>query len=155
MNLKIDMREEKFLPWAPFLGALFMGLGVSNIAYYLISYRVPSPSTSISVYFLICLWICMLYFAFQFRNGLLRAWMLLLPAIGIVRWISHGYAVPIAWLVGSSLHLLAGILLVVAGVKSISIRNRIAAFLLFIVFLAFRYWSIAKWVSISETIGRH
>jgi hypothetical protein len=153
MNLRINLHEEKFLPRAPFLGALFIGLGVGNISYYLIHDRLPPPSTSLPLHWLVCFWMFMLYFAFQFHNGLLRVWMLLLPAIGIVRWISHGYDGPIAWLAGSGLHLLAGVLLVVAGAKVISFRSRIVASLLFAAFLAFRYWSIANWIGISERMG--
>jgi hypothetical protein len=155
MNLRVNIPELKFLPLAPFVGAVFIATALAGFVFYLINGRVPPESTPLPVYLLVFFGVFLLYLAFQLHNRLLRTFMIMLFANQLLSWLSHGYDGLGAYFVHTALNLLAGVLLVTAGLKRLSHRAFFAAFLLFFVFVIFRYVAIANWAGILERIEYH
>jgi hypothetical protein len=152
MNFRTTVHVERFLPLAPFFGAVFVGVALGGFAYYLTYDRVPPPSTPLSIYLSVCFWAFMLYVAFQFRN-LLRAWMIVMLADQVFAWIWNSYGGLSVWFVHNALTLFGGVLLVTAGAKARSARTRIAVFLLLVGVSIFRYFTIVNWARILEKMG--
>jgi hypothetical protein len=154
MNFRMSIPEEESLPRIPLIGAVFIGVGLGGIVYYLIHGGFPLPAiSSLPIYLSVWFWAFLLYISFQFRNRLLQAGILILLAGLVVKWIGAGYHGSLPWLAHSALNLVAGVLFVAAGIKVTSLRNRIVTFLLFVGFFVFRYWTISKVVKDMTTYG--
>lgn len=141
MNLNMNLPQEKVEIFALFLGAVFIASPLSNSAFFLIQHKLPPPGVLFPFWLAAWLWLFWIYLATQVHNTLLRVALLLLAISMAVSWLMGGNEGMAAWIIHNGFQLLAGVLMVIVGVRKNRCWSYIVALLLLVGFSVLQYFT--------------
>jgi hypothetical protein len=136
MNLNLNLPQEKVEVFALFLGSILIASTISQSAFFLIQHKLPPPGVPLPFWLSACPWLIAIYLTTQVHNNLLRVAILSWGISMVVRWVMRGNESMVALVIHNGFHLLAGVLMVIVGMRKNRCWDYIGALFLLVGFSA-------------------
>ena len=145
MNIKLNMPQEMVEVFAMFFGSVLIASVLSGSTFFLIQNKLPPHSLPLPIWLAVWFWLSAIFIATQVQNILLRLAILSWVIGKVFTWLCSGNEGLATWLVHNGFFLLAGVIMVVVGVRKSRIGVCIGAVLLLIGLSVFQYTSAVNW----------
>ena len=155
LNLNLNLPQEKIEVFALFLGSVLIASTISQFAFFLIQHKLLPPRVPLPFWLSAWPWLIAIYLATQIHNNLLRVAILSWGISMVVRWLMRGNESMAALIVHNAFHLLAGVLMVIVGIRNNRCRGYVGAFFLLVGFSVLQYFTAVNWSSDLEIIQQH
>jgi len=155
MNMKLNLPQEKIEVFFLFFGAVLMASVISRSAFILIQSKLPPHGVPLPFWLAAFFWLLAIFMATQVQNTLLRVAILSWVISKVLSWMLSGNAGMAPWLACNGSLLLAGVLMVVVGVRRCHKGVCFGALLLMIALSVLQYVTAVNWGRTLEEIGRH
>jgi hypothetical protein len=155
MNLKLNLPQEKMEVFFLFFGAVLIASVLSGAVFYLMQHKFPPHGVPLPIWLAAFFWLFALFMVPQIQNTLLRIAILSWVISKILLWQFIGHEGLAAWLACKGFLLLAGVLMVVVGIRRCRKGACIGAFLLMVALSVVQYVTVVNWARDLEEINRH
>jgi hypothetical protein len=155
MNLNINLPHKKVEMFALFLGAVLIASPLSNPAFFLIQHKLPPPGVFFPFWLAAWPWLFWIYLATQVHNTLLRVAISSLAMSMAVSWLMSGNEGMASWFIHVGFQLLAGVLMVIVGVRKNRCSGYLGALLLLVALAVLQYLTAVNWARDLEIIRQH
>lgn len=154
MNLNLNLPQEKVEVFALFLGSILIASTLSQSAFFLIQQKLPLLGVPLPFWLSAWPLLIAIYLATQIHNTLLRVAILSWGISMVVSWLMRGNESMATLLIHHGFHLLAGILMVIVGIRKNRYWGYIGALLLLFGLSVIQYHAANSWAKALETIPR-
>ena len=155
MNMKLNLPQEKLEVFFLFFGAVLMASVISGSAFILIQNKLPPHGVPLPFWLAALFWLLAIFMATQVQNTLLRVAISSWVISKVLSWLLSGDSGMAPWLARNGFLLLAGVLMIVVGVRRCRRSVCIGAFLLLVALSVLQYFTAVNWGRTLEEIGRH
>jgi hypothetical protein len=155
MDVKLNLPQKKMEVLFLFFGAVLMASVLSGSAFFLIKNKLPPHGAPIPIWLAAWFWLLAIFMATQVQNILLRIAILSWVISNVLSWLLSGNAGMAAWLACKGFLLLAGVLMIVVGLRKSRKSFCIGAFLLMVALSVEQYFTAVNWARDLEEINRH
>ena len=155
MNPKLNLPQEKMEVFFLFFGSVLIASVLSCSAFFLIQNKLPPHGAPLPFWLAAMFWLFAIFMAGQIQNTLLRVAIISWVILKVLSWLLSGDAGVAAWLACKGFLLLAGVLMVVVGVRRCRKSICIGAFLRMVALSVVQYFTAMNWARDLKEIGRH
>ncbi len=155
MNFKLNLPLEKVELIALFLGAVLVASTLSQFAFFLIQHKPPPSGVPVPFWLSAWYWLIAIYLATQVHNTLLRVAILSWGISIFVSWLMSDYEHMAALIIHQGFHLLAGVLMVIVGIRKNRLWGYVGALFLLVGLSVIQYHAAHNWDKALEKIPRH